>query len=209
MAPNRVVEELTRLGGCATRLQLDHVVSARRIRRAVRCGEIVRLRRGLYALPIADEHRRAAHELTAVVSHLSAAAAHGWAVKTPPETPWVTVRRKRHLGADVRSTVVAVWADLDDAEVVDGVTSPLRTVVDCARRLPFDEALAVADSALRGLDVTSEELRRSTRHLRGPGAPQARRVARHATDLAANPFESVLRAIVLDLAELGVTGEDA
>jgi len=199
MAHAPVVSELTRLGGCATRAQLLHVASGRRIRRAVGAGAVVRVRRGRYALPFVDEHRRVAHHLTAVLSHLSAAVAHGWGVKTAPTSPWVTVRRHRRLSLQDREGVVVVWCDLEAAEIAAGVTSPVRTVLECARRLPFDEALAVADSALRAQDVTSGELRTAADALRGPGAPQARRVARHASGLAANPFESVLRAIVLDL----------
>ncbi len=38
------------------------------------------------------------------------------------------------------------------------MTSLTRTVVDCARRLPFAEALAIADSALRHGDVDAERL---------------------------------------------------
>ncbi len=56
---------------------------------------------------------------------------------------------------------------------IDGwATSKVRTVLDCATELPFDEALAVADSALRHGDVTREELdaampSRRTRERRG------------------------------------------
>lgn len=97
-----------------------------------------------------------------------------------------------------------VWADLAQHEVVDGVTAPLRTVVDCVRRLPFDEALAVADSALRHGDVTQDDLREATASLRGQGARQARRVAACADGRAANPFESVLRALVIESGVLDV-----
>ncbi|MDX6294410.1 MAG: hypothetical protein QOH50_3485, partial [Kribbellaceae bacterium] len=41
------------------------------------------------------------------------------------------------------------WADLSVAEREAGVTEPLRTVLDCARTLPFGEALAVADKAVQ------------------------------------------------------------
>jgi very-short-patch-repair endonuclease len=74
-------------------------------------------------------------------------------------------------------------------------TSKVRTVLDCAAELPFDEALAVADSALRHGDVTVEQLRAA---LRSDHPPAVRRVVEHATPLAANPFESVLRAILVE-----------
>ena len=82
-------------------------------------------------------------------SHLSAAQHHGRPVKPVPDPPHVTVRGKRRLGADPRATVHLADAGLRDDEVVDGVGTSVRTVLDSARRLPLDEALAVADSALR------------------------------------------------------------
>lgn len=203
--PARVVTELTRLGGCATRRQLRRAVSARAVENAVRDGVVLRVARGRYALPLTEAHRREAHRLGGTLSHLSAALAHGWAVKTPPEQAWVTVARHRHPDAAARKGAVLVYADLARGEVRDGVTTPLRTVLDCARRLPFDEALAVADSALREGDVTPAELRATADRQRGPGSVQVRRVAWAASHLAANPFESVLRAIVLDVPGLHVT----
>lgn len=84
--------------------------------------------------------------------------------------------------------------------MTDGVTEPLRTVLDCARRLPFREGLAVADSALRH-GVDPELLRARADALQGPGATNARLVIAHADARAGNPIESALRAIAL-----GVTG---
>lgn len=46
----------------------------------------------------------------------------------------------------------------------------MRTVLDCAAQLPFDEALAVADSALRDRTVTKEELARAVATLPACGA---------------------------------------
>ena len=79
-----------------------------------------------------------------------------------------------------------------------GVTTPLRTVLDCARTLPFDEALAVADSALRRRDLTRTDLVDAAAGLHGTGSRQARRVAALADGRAANPFESVLRALAIE-----------
>ena len=79
------------------------------------------------------------------------------------------------------------------------MTSPMRTVLDCARRCDFAVALSIADSAIRCGDVDAESLVRAAAAVRGKGAAQARRVAQHASGLAANPFESTLRAIALDL----------
>jgi very-short-patch-repair endonuclease len=155
--------------------------------------------RGRWALATAQRDRRRAVELAGVSSHLSAAQHHGWPVKDIPDRPRVTVRRKRRLDADTAATVHVAYADLSAAETADGVTAHLRTVLDCARRLPFDEALAVADSALRAGDVSAEELIASAESARGPGARAVRQVAAHADARAANPFESVLRAIAIEV----------
>jgi very-short-patch-repair endonuclease len=195
---------LTRLGGCATTAQLRMFVTGHAIKRAVRRGEIVRLSRGRYALPLVETHRREAHRLTATLSHLSAAMTYGWPVKTPPDQPWVTVRRKRHLDRAERTGLTVVWRDLAPDEVMHGVTTPLRTILDCAMRLPFDEALAVADSALRSGLVRPLELVDAASAVRGIGAPEARAVAVAADARAANPFESALRAICLGIPGLDV-----
>ncbi|PKW26537.1 hypothetical protein [Phycicoccus duodecadis] len=159
----------------------------------------MRTARGRYAVPGVGEHQRLAAARTATLSHLSAALRHGWRVTTVPEDVWVTVRRKRRLRPPDLVGIRPHWNDLTAAERAAGVTSPVRTVLDCARVLPFDEALAVADSALRSGLVSLEGLREAAAATRGPGATAARRVARHADGRAANPFESVLRALALDV----------
>ena len=187
------VEALTRLGGIAWARDIVGLSSRGSLRRAVRAGDVVRVGPGRYAFTVSHAEAQA---LDGVVSHLSAALHWGWEVKWPPDLPWVTVARSRHITAARRKDVHLVYADVDD--VIDGVTSPLRTVIDCARRLPFDEALAVADSGLRDGRVTGADLAREAAVVRGRAAAQCRRVAAAATAKAANPFESVLRAIALD-----------
>lgn len=137
---------------------------------------------------------------TAVLSHLSAALAHGWKVKTVPDRPWLVLTEGRRVPADVRAEAARVArARLSARERQAGMTAPLRTVLDCARDLPYDEALAVADSALRSGLVRREALRSAGAAARGPGAGRIRRVALAADGRAANPFESVLRAIAADV----------
>jgi very-short-patch-repair endonuclease len=159
----------------------------------------VRESHGRYALPGAEAAARAAHALTGVLSHRTAALRRGWEVKTVPELPDVTVRRNHTISPERRADVALHRADLTAADLDGIVTSVERTLSDCLRSLPFDEALAIADSALRHRSVTKARLVELADAIRGPGAPQARRVAREATHLAANPFESVLRAIALDV----------
>ena len=186
------------LGGAASLRELRAVHTARLVRRAVSDGAVLRVAKNHYVLPSAQEQFRVAQSRTAVLSHLSAAIHHGWQVKTVPRETWLTVRRKRHLSPAQLVGVRSAWAELGADDVRHGVTTPLRTVLDCARVLPFDEALAVADSALRSRDVSKAELIDAASCLRGNGAQRARRVARLADRRAANPFESVLRALAIE-----------
>jgi very-short-patch-repair endonuclease len=193
-----VARTVALLGGVATWRDLRVEHPARLVRRAAADGAVVRAGQGRYLLPTTSEHLRTAQSLGATLSHLSAAQSHGWAVKTVPERAWVTVRHKRHLLPHQRPLVVPRWADLGPDDARQGVTTPVRTVIDCARALPFDEGLAVGDSALRNRDLTREELADAAALVRGPGARRVRRVAAHADARAANPFESVLRALCIE-----------
>jgi very-short-patch-repair endonuclease len=95
------------------------------------------------------------------------------------------------------------WADLAEGEVDGWRTSPVRTVLDCAKTLPFDEALVVADSALRAgvakVHLVSAAARLSTR-----GRQRCLRVVESASPRSANAFESALRAIALEVPGLRV-----
>ena len=186
---------LTRLGGVARWSELRRGTSRRRLRRSLAAGRVVRIARGRYALPLADEARAAASRLTGYVSHTSAAQHWGWAVKTTPVVPHVTVGKHRTVDPDRRDGVVVHDRDLGDDEVVDGVTTRVRTVVDCCLDLPFDEALAVFDSSWRG-GLKPREVQLAALRLPRQSRDRVLAVARAADPRAANPFESVLRAIV-------------
>lgn len=197
-------EALVQLGGVATHAALIALSTRHAVATAVAAGVIMRAARGRYVLPEVSRQRTVAATHCAVLSHLSAAQHHGWAVKHPPERTWMTVPRNRKVTRETQAEVHVFYADLADDEIGDGVTGPLRTVLDCARTLPFDEALTVADSALREHAITPAELRAGATALRGRGAREARRVASYADGRAANPFESVLRAIVIESGALDV-----
>ncbi|HWJ67007.1 MAG TPA: hypothetical protein VNT31_10045 [Nocardioides sp.] len=198
-----VVEELTRLGGVATRAALLLRVSRSELDAAVAGGAVLRLARGRYALASVDQALAAAHALSGVLCLASAALHWGWAVKHPPERPQVTVPRNRRVAPERSRAVDLRRLRLDADDVVDGATGRDRTLLDCLRHLPFDEALAVADSALRD-GYSPDRLRALTRDARGPGAPMMRRIADLASAAAANPFESALRAIALRVPGLQV-----
>lgn len=190
-------EVLTLLGGSATREQLLRRGCTRAaLRGAVDAGLVVVLARGRYALPTAVDPRRSAVRLAGLASHTSAALHWGMAVARAPQRPHVTVARTR---SHVRTKAVHLhWSDVSAQDRDDHVTSPRRTVLDCARTLPFPEGLAVADSALRDSLVDAADLRDHAEVLRGPGALRARRVAELADGRSANPFESVLRGLAVE-----------
>lgn len=190
-----VVEVLEAWGGVARRSTLVAATSRAAVDRALGCGDLVIDARGRYALPTADPDLRAANRLHAVLSHRSAAAYWGWEQKFGPDRTEVTVPRNRKPGT--RPGARLHFAALAAEEIDGPVTSRRRTLADCLRSCAFDEGLAIADSALRNRDVSPVGLVRLADSIRGPGAGMARRVARQADGRAANPFESVLRAIAL------------
>lgn len=199
--PLSPADHLAAAGGVLTTGDLVALVGRHRLRHAVRRGEVVRLRRGRSGVPAMGDPLALAVGAGGCLSHVSAAVHHGWGVLRSWDVTCVTLRRGRHPGAG--PAVRWSYAELDDAELAAGVTDPVRTVLDCARTLPLAQALAVADSALRSGDVHRDNLLAAAASSRSPGVVRARRVVREADERAANPFESALRAVVLDA---GITG---
>lgn len=196
-----VVEALRQIGGVATHAELTSLTSRRRLRTALADGRVVRLATGRYAQPLASEAFVVAARLGGCVSHLSAAMHWGWKVKLPPDKPTVTVPRNRFgLAGD---EVELHWADLPAARRRGNVTCPVQTVLDCSRAYDFDVALSVADSAARA-GVRQEEMLAAAHASPRTGRAKAVRVAEAADVRAANPFESVLRAIAMDVPGLCV-----
>jgi very-short-patch-repair endonuclease len=196
-----VVEALHRLGGVATRATLVRLVGRTELDHAVAAGTAIRLARGRYGLPDLDAAVAVATQLNGVLSLTSAASYHGWEVKQVPQRPHVLVPKWRVVKAQVAAHVHR--ANLKPDQIDGMATSADTTLMQCLRSLPFDEALAIADSALRN-GVPRSVLNGLADHARGPGCPQIREVAKEASRLAANPFESVLRAIALRVPRLAV-----
>jgi very-short-patch-repair endonuclease len=193
----KAVDALTRLGGIASTKQVVKLSSRARVRTALKRGDIVRVGRNRLALPTADRAHAAARAVNGYVSHLSAAAHHGWEVKFPPDMPQVTVPRAREIPEDLEILVELFHRDIPATDRDGWATTALRTVLDCASDLPFDAALCVADSALRNGDVDKEALESAAGRMTGPRSERVRLVAAYADGRAANPFESVLRALAL------------
>jgi very-short-patch-repair endonuclease len=198
-----VVRAITRCGGIADAGTLIRLTSRHAVSKAAGQRVIVRDARGRYALPTAEVGMRTANRLSAVMSHTSAAAHWGWEMKNVPGRPTVTVPRNRKVPVEVRADVDVFWRPLARGRFGSVfVTSPIQTVLDCARWLPFDAALAVADSALRHGSVTHAELVGSGDAIRGHSRRHVLRVLEAADARADNPFESVLRAIGLEVPDL-------
>lgn len=201
MSVTTVIEQA---GGFATRSVLVEATSRAEVDAALASGQIVADGRGRYATPATDEAVRAAHGLCGVLSLTSAALYHGWEVLRMPTEPHVTVARHRNVAGARRAGVALHYADLAEDDVVDAIaTSKEVTLAQCISQLPRDEALAIADSALRHGE-TPATLLRAALSVRSNGARQARWVAEHASADAANPFESGLRDIALRVPGLDV-----
>src|SRR5262245_32410897 len=128
-----LVDAIRRLGWSAQWGDLVELAGEHAVRRACTDGVIVRVGRGRYALPDSlGPAQSAALRVNGTVPHLSAAMHWGIAVRKPPAFPSVTVPRGRKLTPRRRLGVEVRWADLSVREVEGRVTTPLRTVLDCA-----------------------------------------------------------------------------
>ncbi len=176
--------------------------------RAVRGGNLTRLRRGAYLDPRATVSPHRALVLATVgglrvgtaVSHVSAAVLHGlplWrvdlsrlhATRHPPAAGSGSAHVHLH---------VARLPD-DDLVLLDGVlaTDLARTVVDLSRTLPFESAVVAADAALATGAVHPEHLAaRLARMGPVPGSRRARRVLAFADGRSESVGESRSRVLV-------------
>ncbi|WP_420174196.1 type IV toxin-antitoxin system AbiEi family antitoxin domain-containing protein [Luteococcus sp. OSA5] len=192
--------------GTFTRAELaSRGLSDTDIRRLVREGRYIRVRRGDYLdtssglVPQFEPRHRLLVRATwprlhsGVLSHHSAAALHGLPLPGH-ELGRVHVTRVGNSGWVRRDTVQVHRARLDDVEVtrVEGlpVTTLERTAADLARVLSPDRGLAVVDAALRqGADPgLMAQIVESQGRMRG--APRARAVVALGDPLAESPGES-------------------
>jgi very-short-patch-repair endonuclease len=188
-------------GGRATRAQILAACTRHQLAASLRTGRLVRLRRDVYGLPGLLDPLVVAARVGGVLSHASAALFLGLSLVDAPTETHVTIPHG-HKPTLLPGVRVHRARSLPPDDVIDGYTSPIRTVLDCAATMPFGHALAIADSALATSYVTERDLREraASSALRGRG--RRRRVAEAADRRADNAFESALRALVL---EAGVT----
>ncbi|HEY0573879.1 MAG TPA: type IV toxin-antitoxin system AbiEi family antitoxin domain-containing protein [Pseudonocardia sp.] len=181
------------------------------LRRALRNGELTRLRRGAYLEgpepeDVAARHRLAVHaaftELAegAVASHGSAAVLHGLPTWSVPLSRVQVTRARTYGGRRERLVHVRVArVDPDEIEYVEGipVTTVARTIVDLARALPFEPAVVIGDAALAGQlsdsDQLGDMLRRSARR---PRCARARRAVAFLDERAESVGESRSRVAI-------------
>lgn len=183
------------------------------LRRLQQRSELVRVRRGAYAtescrdLAIDEQHRRLVLGTVpqlregAILSHGSAAVLHGlpvWAEAVER----VHVTRSRQGNGTKRSVVQVHGAPLDPREMtmVDGVpvTSLTRTVLDLARTLPMEQAVASGDRAL-ALGLPTRELETGLVAMeRWPGVRSARRVIAFLDARSESVGESVSRLRLME-----------
>lgn len=222
---NDLLATLVGLGGIATTADLVGASSWPALRACVAGGQIVRAGRGVYTLaafadpalggdassrawsrwhegPSDDEtaaltaRRAIARGRGGALSHLCAAADHGWPILREPTQVDIALPLGRKTPSFTGRGRTRYWCrDLTAEERADHVTAPVQTIIDCARLLPFAEALAVADSALRSGSVGALELQEAGERFRGRGSTRVRQVVAAADARADNPFESALRAV--------------
>ncbi|MCU0265374.1 MAG: DUF559 domain-containing protein [Actinomycetia bacterium] len=186
------------VGGLATARALTSAgVSRSAVARAVREGRLRRISRGLYGRDDGiDEAARLAQ--VGVLSHTTAAARWGMDLLSPPgehvTVPRDHSRPRRHASAVVHRV------DLRTAEVTTAsglpTTTPLRTVLDCARVLDLRAAVVVADSALRLGLVGLRRLQVAAAAARGPGSARVRRMAALVDPLSGSALETLLRLLL-------------
>lgn len=192
-----LLDDLARRGGTATAGALRARHGRAALDRAVEGGEVCRLAYGVYGLPAASSPLLAAASVRGVVSHTSAARL--WLVDPVVREQRVSVTVPPTASRRSAPGVRLHWSTLQPDDVVDGrVTAPLRTTLDCARSLPFAEGLAVADGFLRRGLVTRGDLVAAAVVSPARGRARATAVAAAADGRSANPFESALRAAVLE-----------
>jgi very-short-patch-repair endonuclease len=207
--------------GMATREQLLTAGLTRRLlSRALATGDLVRLRRGVYALgplPARSRHllsngqldlgylaatRAVVLSLDGVADRRTAALLWGMDQLVEPTHVECRVgrsqRRVSMKGVDVRVSVATGFV-LHPAGGLDPVpvTTAVDTVLDCAMARPMLEAVVIADSALRVGCVSLDDLVAGASERRGPKTARLRRLLALMDPDSGSVLESMLRFLLV------------
>lgn len=167
---------LDETGSVLRRELLEFGLTTDEVERMLARGVLVRVRRGAYAradswsaLSPEQRHLLAARAVLravprpAVLSHVSAAVAHGLPVWGADLSKIHIVRTSRRQSARVEAGVVhhACQLPAEHRTTVDGipVTTVARTVVDHARSVRFEAGVVTADAALHAGSTNEQELK--------------------------------------------------
>lgn len=186
------------------------------LRTAIRQGHITRLRQGVYIgtqnlqqistwerypLQILAQFKSAP---STVFSHQSAAVLHGLALIRMNQQKIHLYCKPSSRGYSPETTRHALLQESTPLAVtpVGAITTDIPTLLlDCARTLPFEEAVVIADSALYAQKISLTELYILLRSFQGRGAAKAYKVAENLSYLSESPGETLTR---MRLSELGI-----
>jgi Protein of unknown function (DUF559) len=195
-------------------------IVASQLRSLLRSGDLVRVRRGVYATRKAvisaenDPRRGHALQVAAVIaavgrdtiaSHQSAATIHGIDLLDQPRDLVTLTRSPARPSSRPRSDGVLFHiAEVPVSHMTRlfgiRVTTVPRTVVDLARVSPFMSAVVAADSALRaGMTAKAELLSACAASNQWPGVRQARKVVEFSDGSAESVLESCARVVFHEL----------
>lgn len=202
------VPVLDETGSVLRRELLEFGLSQDEVERMLARGVLVRIRRGAYAradswegLSPERRHLLAARAVLralprpAVLSHVSAAIAHGLPVWGADLSQIHIVRTSRRLSAHIEAGVVhhACRLPAEHRTTAEGipVTTVARTVADHLRSVPFEAGVVTADAALhRGLIDEAELKELALWQSDWPGSRNAGRVVRFADGASESVGES-------------------
>ena len=189
-----------------TREYLEEGWTTRELQRARETGEVLRLRRGVYAAldgrDVEAQHRARAAAATLLripgtaISHMSAAVFHrlptrAGALERVHLTRATGAHGRREAGVHLHHTPLLA----QEIESIDGqpVTALERTVADCLRREPFDWSVVLADAALARQASPASLRVYAAAGERRPGNRNLRRVLDFADARSESPAESLSR----------------
>ena len=183
----------------------------RTLARRARAGELQCVYKGLYVRPsywqgldAAERYRHIIRSLAAihpqwVFCEMTAAAIFGINESTRHmKLVNIAVERNRYMHD--YGLIRHHYMNVVQYEIVDGVrvTPLIRTVFDCMRKQSFPDALAIAESALRGRVVSKRTLQQHFAAMRGRGKAEALLALRYATGRTENGGEAYALGVMLN-----------